>query len=78
MKPLIGGHFVGPAFNASVTDGTAYSTVVYNGTVQVPTLNIYGIIAGLLPKTETPSTSESLQLDPRQRTGKKRSSLVAR
>lgn len=41
VEPLTNGTITGPAINPTISGGIAYPTVVYNGTLQVPLLNIH-------------------------------------
>ena len=42
VEPLLSGTITGPAVNGTITGGLAYPPVLYNQTLQVPNINIYG------------------------------------
>ncbi|MCJ1234210.1 hypothetical protein MMC14_002169 [Varicellaria rhodocarpa] len=42
VEPLLSGTITGPAVNGTIEGGLAYPPVLYNQTLQVPQINIYG------------------------------------
>jgi hypothetical protein len=42
VEPITNGTITGPGLNATITGGSAHNIVIYNDTIEMPNINVFG------------------------------------